>query len=535
MNEKLTNKDIDNIFRNSVENLETEPSESFWIKASEDTLFKSTQAHSREVTRWKMVAFALAAMLLASSAYVVYTQKQVSIIKHEVSRLEKKTEQTPALGNAIVAQNAGHNQIPLAATEKKNYAAVTSVPASSSVISSVNHKAVQHGTGYALASSQKAIVNSNTTFNKALPVAAYPANEAASATNTIVAAKGNPAPLVAASENNVSVTTNPPDEMPVQKTTAAEPAKGNVSSASGILVDNNTADVTTASAGNAMPSQQEPATAPNDKKPAAQTQVTAKTVTGNAAAPQAGTPTPAATGNKIVSHLAASLFYEPYLSDELFEKDMADNTIINNVVSSEEEVNPYKLGVRIGYDISPRLSVISGCYYYSFRVSVKPTVIYAQKQQNGDVGYYFQTSLGIVTCPYEYTPKAGDGIVINGMATATYLSIPLLLKYTFINTGNLKLYVTAGVAANMVTYSKMSMHWQNFSWEEGDAVEGISGSQMTHYTYYFSPGISYKLVKGFSVYAEPSIQGSPVLWGKSTSSANSAPFIGAGGGITYHF
>jgi len=42
MSEKLTNDNIDKIFRNSIDNMETQPSENFWIDVSEDPLSKAS-------------------------------------------------------------------------------------------------------------------------------------------------------------------------------------------------------------------------------------------------------------------------------------------------------------------------------------------------------------------------------------------------------------------------------------------------------------------------------------------------------------
>lgn len=532
MSEKLTDKDIDKIFRDSVDNMATEPSESFWINASEDTLFKSTQAHTREVYKWKAIAYTLGAILLALSAYIVYTQRQVTGVKDQVNLLEKKIGQIP--DNAAVQPTT---QVATVLHENKPAANAPAAISTTRETVATPHTAhqsknIQHSQTIA-----HNFVTSKTSANYTAESSIAFNNKPVSAENKVA----SPGAVVLNEPISPSTATNT-----LQKATTP-PAAGNVDMAT----LNNTAEQTTsaenkpqqttastntpaAAANNTTTTDATPKSITGASKSSLQT-VPAKPLTDSVTATTQQNGATATTGSKkFLSHLSASVFYEPYLADEFFENDASDNTVINNVVSSEEEVNPYQVGLRLGYDISSHLSVYTGCYFYNFKVSIQPTTIYAQ-QQNGQEKYYFQTSLGDVTCPYTTASTSNNGIVINGIATADYISVPALLRYNFINTGKWKIYTTAGVIANIVIYKKMNVHWQDFAWDQGNAVEGISNSQMTSYSYYVSPGISYNCFKGFSVYIEPSIQGSPILWGKNTASKNSPPYIGAGGGIIYHF
>lgn len=204
-------------------------------------------------------------------------------------------------------------------------------------------------------------------------------------------------------------------------------------------------------------------------------------------------------------------------------------------MTNEEESNPYMVGLRLGYDISSHWSVITGFYYYNYKVDISPVTIYAQQQQNGEVGYSLQTSLGSVNCQYNGTPCIGDAMKINGTATARYFSIPLQVKYNFMNNHKIGFYLTGGATVNIVAYSKMNLHWQDFKWEVGDELEGIQSSKSIYASFYVAPGISYHFYKGFSLYLEPSVLGSPSFFGKSNSSNPSPVFVGLGGGLTYHF
>src|ERR1700722_17729421 len=102
MSEKLTNNNIDDIFRDSISNMETQPSEGFWIKTSESALFKSTLARRKAVGRWKLVAAALAIALVSLSAYIIYMQKQIGDINQRLAIAEKQSAVPPSVNVPVV-------------------------------------------------------------------------------------------------------------------------------------------------------------------------------------------------------------------------------------------------------------------------------------------------------------------------------------------------------------------------------------------------------------------------------------------------
>jgi hypothetical protein len=85
----------------------------------------------------------------------------------------------------------------------------------------------------------------------------------------------------------------------------------------------------------------------------------------------------------------------------------------------------------------------------------------------------------------------------------------------------------------MVVYRKMDMHWQDSKWNQGDAIEGIAGPSNIYGSLYFSPGVSYTLYKGLSIYAEPSLQSAPVFISSAGVLKTNSTFIGIGTGLTY--
>jgi hypothetical protein len=495
MNEKPTNN-IDDIFKSSLESIETEPSEGFWIKASEDALFKSNLAKRSELNKWKTTAYILGAAIVALAIYLIYSEEELSGVKKQLNKFQENTvvqsKSKKAVQNSEQVAVNNNKENPVAQVREplqKKATTNTSIILSSSIAVNTGKKNIaprQHIINNAI---QSGVVNS---------------------TNSEKSYSSN--------------TTNDDAVSQVLQQSPSSDIRQNTTDNSGKEIKNNS--VTTENKTNTDIVNTEPET---------QTPIALRTNRADSTNAIAVDGDQKPVGNKSIwSKFSASIFYAPYISDELFESESADNTTINNETANEEEVNPYMLGARFGYDISSKWSIVTGLYYYSFQVAVSPITIYAQQRQSGDVGYSLQTSMGTVECEYNGTPNVGDAMKVNGTATAHYLSIPFQIKYSFINSTKFIFYLTGGAAVNMVAYRKMSLHWQDFNWNEGDELEGIESSESIYYSFYAAPGISYKFNKCFSVYFEPSIMGSPTFLGKNGVNKPSTIFEGLAGGFTYH-
>ncbi|MGP8215984.1 MAG: hypothetical protein ACLQQ4_10505 [Bacteroidia bacterium] len=482
MGEKLTDNNLDKLFRDSIDNMETQPSEAFWVKASEDSLYKSNIVTRKAVERWKIVALTLGIAVVALSAYLIYMQRQISDINKRLATTENKNsfqtdaKSTPAYNQQRGAASGVAKNNQTVANQRTTVAISPPNNANKTVISHISEKQVA-------AQTKSFAKPGNSKTHVAQPVG-----------NISYTHIGNNSEI---SKNYFSQESSPNNigsaiTQDAPKSNSSELLFG-ISNFSLLQINNSETSI--------LPDTIVPVQ--NYARPA---------------------------GHNILSRLSVSLFYEPYMSDELFENESSDIVTVNNVSANEEEVHPYMIGLRMGYDISKHWTITTGCFFYNFNVSVSPTTIYAQKQGDGTVGYSFQTSIGAVSCPYGATPKVGDYMIVSGEEFANYISVPLQVKYNFITKSRWGVYISAGLMANIVAYREMNMHWQDYKWNEGNASEGIDNSQKVYGSYYFAPGISYRLFNKCSLFFEPSLQGSPVY----SSVLNTTPYIGLGAGIIYH-
>jgi hypothetical protein len=87
-----------------------------------------------------------------------------------------------------------------------------------------------------------------------------------------------------------------------------------------------------------------------------------------------------------------------------------------------------------------------------------------------------------------------------------YLEVPLEAKYFFVNTRKFRAYATLGLEVNFLLGENTAINWQN-SWNESgtDKITNTEGSRNMYFSYYLGAGLSYKIEKCLSLYAEPGI------------------------------
>lgn len=476
MKEKLTNSNLDKIFRDSIDNMETQPSEAFWVKASEDYLFKSNLAGQKALGRWKVTAAALGAAVILLSAYIIYMQSQISNINNRLAITEKKTG--IHTNTARLSLNEKRIQSVFVQPQKiqnnKNKGTIISLAIKSKThraeITSVSEESINKPGGFNGSTANSKKYNRFSIANTVAKPGTFKNSDASNLHNDEV------------TQTNIAAAGSPNDvEYLNAKSNTTLPQFNN----SAVSITDNIIPVE------------------NYVRP---------------------------LGSNILSRLSLSVFYEPYISDELLENESSDIITVNNVSANEEEVHPYMAGLRMGYDISKHWTISTGFLFYNFNVSVSPTTIYAQKQQDGTIGYSFQTSIGTVACPTPVNASVGNYMIVSGEELANYISIPLHVKYNFFTHTRWGFYIDAGVMINIAVLREMNVSWQEYNSLSGNSTEGINNSQKVYGSYYFAPGISYQLFNKISIFFEPSLEGSAVY----SIALNTTPYLGLGAGVTCH-
>ncbi len=246
-------------------------------------------------------------------------------------------------------------------------------------------------------------------------------------------------------------------------------------------------------------------------------------------------------GHKIqlIHKLSISAYFAPAIADDYLNDGNAEMEIKGNprnVSAMESDPFACSTGFRLGLDISPKFTVYTGAYYNLFTYNIKQIVVYASQQENGTIGYSVETSTGLVNCPYPVnTPRLGDSIKIRGSSARGYLCIPLQLAYDLYSKRKMKMFIIGGVSANLAVYQSTEMYWQNTMLQDGESnVQGMQGLNSIQLGYSFGVGINYSLGRGFSILAEPEIEGAITPINSNTPVITYPYFYSVIAGITYH-
>ena len=494
-----------------MEPIEVEPSDHFWNSSYEGIIQRTDKSYAKRVNRWRVIAVALTATILV----LLYSHYEMN---DKVNSLEKRVETVEKTNDSasqnIVSNNNSVNAIPA------NKQAIA--PSSSSNLTSAADN--KFANAVSQSNTEPVVVARSSQPNV---IASQNSSKVIDSPNgtSVSSQSNNNIPSVVNSSANTSTDINSNNQIVVQSSkdgsnTGSTPqvsTKDSVSSPTIALIH--------------------PAMAKVDTLSPAKSNIpdTTSAPTGFINPPVVSTsPKPS-----ILSRMYVSAFFAPHvvIGNTFKDNNSSDNVTVNTVKNNDNDYFGYTVGLRVGYDISPSLSVFTGCSYNGSSFSIKPSVIYASQQEDGQVGFPIITSSGVVT--FNYTgpqPKVGDSIKVHGTSYRNYMSIPLGLKYEFYRTMKFDLYATLGGAMEIISYKGTDIHWENTMFQEGDvSVSNIQGLRTTHFSYLIGVGARYHLFKGLSVFAEPYFQSSVDAINSNTPVSTYAMFLGIAGGLNYHF
>ncbi len=517
MSDNYNENDIEKmIFRDALASGEIEPSPKFWNTAFEGILQRENNSYSRRIILWRGAMGVMATIIILLAGYSIYMSRQINELKQQVTQIQtvnttllkqefnqKTSTLTDEKASNSQSLSSGNTSSPMGTFETKSIASINKTN---------NHK---------LANS---IVRSN--------YSTYPNYSKKHVFN-----------IRQHIANNVS------------NLSASEPLANNSSnSAIKTPLSLNNPGTTNTEIANTVTQKLATTSAPvfSDSLKAfvpPQPKTTVSTSNAPAVAIKSSSPDTVAsvfeqkkriTFSDIMSKASASLFYAPgTTNDFLHDKDNdPTHTITANVLKTrEDDDGTFAAGLRLTYNFSERWALQTGCSYSVYSYNINPTVIYAQTQESGQVGYSIATSSGTIFLPYSAgSVYLGDSMKVQGKSSRGYISVPLQLRYNITMGRKLCFYTTGGFSVNIAKYQQTNIHWVNTYLQEGDvSVQSIYGLNTIHYSYDLGFGLDYILHKTWSIYAEPYLNGSFTSINKNTPVTTYPYFFGLALGITKRF
>jgi len=504
---------IDDIFKKAIEPLDTEPSEEFWRKAAEDIIAKGSKATEKRIFRWRAIAFILGAGLVVLGYFTYRMQnslehanQQMKVVENDQNKqIDKLTENTTGKDEGkitlktIVSKNKAisndqNTSIVIKIAPEYHPVIPSQVPA---IVNSDHHTSASSPVSYASANHTK--ISLATNYKKPAIRVSHKQVDA-----TPVKQKNN---IIVSDANNEG---NNGGNSPVQTKTYAF-VKPSIQSVDSITKQDDISDSV-----NDLVEQ-------------------ANQVTG--LPPLSITPqNNKLAANDSVSKLDVSVFFSPdYLVGYGFNSPYSWGSQIENAIKQgEKEKFSYTTGAKVEYALSSNFTIGAGIAYEEYSFNVNPGTVYAQRQSDGDIGYYFTTSSGVVECPSYGHTALNDSIKMNASSARKYLQVPLLAKYFLVNTKKLRFYVVGGLEPCFNLGDNTVMNWQNYWGESGTvSASNVVGSRNFYFSYYVGIGATYKAGSHLSIYIEPGLHNAVTPIDDQIAVTTSPKLFSASVGLTY--
>jgi len=496
MSNEYMENDIDDIFKEAIESVNSEPSDKFWRKAAEDVIARESERNEKKASRWRAIAFILGAGLLLLGYFTYRMQNGINNAQQMNVTVNTKQNQLSGINNNSIGTklvnkpannikrviSADDNHRSEADYKQKNNSAKNSVNGYVSPINSSNAQST-------FVTGNKPLQENESPASSVEPILIdkkitdKPENQHTQASNDLIA-----------NLNTTEVSQSPP--VTIQKNTKSSQGevKQNVTKTTQLplvaLVDSSKS-----SANDAILNENSP------------------------------------------SKFNISAFFSPDFAMGYMYKctNSWGDEMENTIKLGEKQTFSFTAGVKAEYQISSRFSINVGIAYHTFNFNINPYCIYAQKQSGGDIGYALPTSSGIVDCPYYGYAKVGDSLKMSATSSRTYLEIPIHVKYFAIRNNKFKFYLTAGVEANFTLGEETYMYWQEYGWNVNGAatVTSTNGSESMYFSYFFGLGAEYKIGKHFSLYAEPGMHEAITPIDNNIEVVSYPRLISATAGLTY--
>ncbi len=274
---------------------------------------------------------------------------------------------------------------------------------------------------------------------------------------------------------------------------------------------------------------------------------------------------------KMLSHLSAEMYFSPDYVNNRYKTNYTYTGSASKNPDDYSDQKPefsYSTGIRLGYDMGKKWSVVSGISYSSYSqnavyntISVISDSIYKEEHvdhghgnggghnggghnheppnSNNDHHYVIHTPHGDIDlhnepprdfgCP---EPQNGDALNIKTEISQTiqFIYVPLLVRYHF-GKNKLSYFVEGGGAMNIVSKDKINVY-VNDAFQETNNLDGL---KQFNYSLLLGTGIQYNFYKGLSTFIQPSFRYTITPMNQNNPIYSYPYYIGIGTGFSIHF
>lgn len=171
--------------------------------------------------------------------------------------------------------------------------------------------------------------------------------------------------------------------------------------------------------------------------------------------------------------------------------------------SREKSKFSFSTGMALRYDLNNKWSISLGAYYSTIAYSMALSTVYALKNSNDEVHFQYPTSWGTIEIPNQpgQTLKIGDSLIINSSCNQLIkvVNIPLLFRYT-ISSSSFSFYTNVGVSANFTVKEDAVIKTGSF---EFSYTNSLIGKRKINCSLLLGFGMQYKFTNRLAIFIEP--------------------------------
>ena len=179
----------------------------------------------------------------------------------------------------------------------------------------------------------------------------------------------------------------------------------------------------------------------------------------------------------------------------------------------------------------------SGIVYSNTTIDIAPQKIYAVQSPGGDYAYKYFTSAGYgyIRPGFVGSPALGDSLsTAEAEHTLRHLTMPVVIKYK-IKQGKLSIIPGVGIAANLLTGTKVETEIKNATDKETVIITKLTGTRTLNWSLVADAEMQYQLNNKMSLNVRPAFRYAISSITRNDDFQTFPYAFGIGAGLTFKF
>jgi outer membrane protein with beta-barrel domain len=230
--------------------------------------------------------------------------------------------------------------------------------------------------------------------------------------------------------------------------------------------------------------------------------------------------------------------YTPFVSYEWAQYRIdSDLPAVNAIKQGTEHELSFSTGVLLTAQFTNKWMLQSGIVYSNTTIDIAPQKIYAVQSPGGDYAYKYFTSAGYgyIRPGFGTSPALGDSLsTAEAEHTLRHLTVPVVIKYK-VKQGKFSIIPGAGIAANLLTGTKVETEIKNATDKETVIITKLTGTRTLNWSLVADAEMQYQLNNKMSLNVRPAFRYAISSITRNDDFQTFPYAFGIGAGLTFKF